>query len=174
MTVPSMPNSNAGDDQEPAANNEYQEQEAAPSEPLPAQEPERPAAVEEEQPAPVSPEAQLPPEARGETNGGPLGCCLGVTIGLFFSVFIGVIGFGHNLAYLLGLVLPFNALTDVRIATGVIALIGAVLCGYFGWKIGRRIYREYEPPVIKERSKKRKARPKPKAKKPNLDPYKNF
>ncbi len=186
MTFPSMPDSNAGDDQEPAAYTEYQEQEAAEilrfaqndsqsachSER--SEEPEPPAPVEKEQLVPTSPKAQLPPEAQGEPNGGPLGCCLGVTIGLFFSVFIGVIGFGHNLAYVLGLVLPFNALTDVRIATGLLALIGAVLCGYFGWKIGRRIYREYEPPVIKESSRKRKARPKAKKPKPKLDPYKNF
>ena len=29
-----------------------------------------------------SPVVQLPPEAQGETHGGPLGCCLGVMIGL--------------------------------------------------------------------------------------------
>ena len=173
-----MPDSNPGDNQGPTEYTEYGEEQEFPpsdqstSDQLTEEEPEQPLPTEEEQPLPVSPEAQLPPEARGETNGGPLGCCLGMTIGLLFSIFIGVIGFGHNLAYVLGFVLPFNALTDIRLATGLIALIGTVLFAYFGWKIGKRIYREYEPPVIKERSKKRKARPK--AKKPRLDPYKNF
>jgi hypothetical protein len=167
-----MPDPNAGDNPEATEYTGYEEQEASPSDPPAEEEPEQPVPVKEEQPLPVSPEALLPPEARGEANGGPLGCCLGVTIGLLFSLFIGVIGFGHNFAYLLGLVLPFNALTDIRLATGCIALIGTVLFGYFGWKIGRRIYREYEPPVIKDRSRKRRSSPK--AKKPNLDPYKNF
>src|SRR5450755_3502038 len=44
---------------------------------------------------PVSPESMLPPEAQGETNGGPLGCCLGLTVGLMLSLFLGLIGFGH-------------------------------------------------------------------------------
>jgi hypothetical protein len=167
-----MPDPNAGDNPEATEYTVYEEQEASPSDPPAEEEPEQPGPVEEEQPLPVSPEALLPPEARGETNGGPLGCCLGVTIGLLFSLFIGVIGFGHNFAYLLRFVLPFNALTDIRLATGCIALLGTVLFGYFGWKIGRRIYREYEPPVIKNRSRKRRSSPK--AKKPNLNPYKNF
>jgi hypothetical protein len=167
-----MPDPNSGDNPEATEYTVYEEQEASPSDPPAEEEPEQPGPVEEEQPLPVSPEALLPPEARGETNGGPLGCCLGVTIGLLFSLFIGVIGFGHNFAYLLRFVLPFNALTDIRLATGCIALLGTVLFGYFGWKLGRRIYREYEPPVIKNRNRKRRSSPK--AKKPNLNPYKNF
>lgn len=171
MTFPYMPDSDAGDGREVTENTEHEEEQgASPFDQPIEEEPEQ--QVEEEQPLPVSPEAQLPPEAQGETNGGPLGCCLGVTIGLFFSIFISVIGFGHNFAFFLRYVLPFDALTDIRIATGCIALIGAVLFGYFGWKIGRRIYREYEPPVIKDSSRKRKAGPKPK--KSKLDPYKNF
>ena len=172
MSFPYMPDPNAGDNPEATEYTGYEEQEASASDSPAEEEPEQAVPVKEEQPLPVSPEALLPPEARGEANGGPLGCCLGVTIGLLFSLFIGVIGFGHNFAYLLGLVLPFNALTDIRLATGCIALIGTVLFGYFGWKIGRRIYREYEPPVIKDRNRKRKSSPK--AKKPKLDPYKNF
>lgn len=172
MSFPYMPDPDAGDNPEAIEFTEYKEQEASPSDLAAGEEPEQPLPAKEEQPLPVSPEAQLPPEARGETNGGPLGCCLGVTVGLLFSLFIGVIGFGHNFAYLLGFVLPFNALTDIRIATGCIALLGTVLFGYFGWKIGKRIYREYEPPVIKDRGRKRKSRPK--SKKPKLDPYKNF
>jgi hypothetical protein len=115
----------------------------------------------EEQPqAAASPEAKLPPEAQGEVNGGPLGCCLGVVAGVFFSLLLGVLGFGHNLAFLLSFVLPFSSITTVRIATACIAIAGAVVFGYFGWKIGKRLYREYEPPVIKDRSRKRKSKPK--------------
>src|SRR6185437_1779146 len=169
MSFPDMPDPNTGDDQQET---EYSEQASPPSDLSTEEQSDQPLAVEEEQPSPVPSEAQLPPEAQGETNGGPLGCCLGITVGLLFSIFIGVIGFGHNLAFLLGFVLPFDALTDIRIATGIIAFIGTVLCGYFGWKIGKRIYREYEPPVIKNRPTKRKS--KPKAKKTKLDPYKNF
>ncbi len=40
----------------------------------------------------ISGEAQLPPEAQGETNGGPLGCCLGVTVGLLLSLTVAKIG----------------------------------------------------------------------------------
>jgi hypothetical protein len=115
----------------------------------------------EEQPQPAaSPEAKLPPEAKGEVNGGPLGCCLGVIAGLFFSLLIGVLGFGHNLAFLLSFVLPFSSITTVRIATGCIAIAGAIVFGYFGWRIGKRLYREYEPPVIKDRTRGRKSKPK--------------
>lgn len=101
---------------------------------------------------------QLPPEAQGELHGGPLGCCLGVTIGLLLSTLLGVLGFGHNLAFLLSFVLPLNALTLVRIATGCISVAGAIIVGFVGWKVGKRFYREYEPPVIKDR--RRKSKPK--------------
>ena len=172
MTFPHMPDPSPGDEQPATEYTRFEEEQAFPPSNQPVEGADQPLSTQEERPLPASPEAQLPPEARGETNGGPLGCCLGITIGLLFSIFIGVIGFGHNLAYLLGFVLPFNALTEIRLATGLIALIGTVLFGYFGWKIGKRVYREYEPPVIKERSKKRRSRPK--AKKPKLDPFKNF
>ena len=101
---------------------------------------------------------QLPPEAQGELHGGPLGCCLGVTVGLLLSTLLGVLGFGHNLAFLLSFVLPLNALTLVRIATGCISVAGAIIVGFVGWKVGKRFYREYEPPVIKDR--RRKSKPK--------------
>lgn len=101
---------------------------------------------------------QLPPELQGEIHGGPLGCCLGVTIGLLLSTLLGVLGFGHNLAFLLSFVLPLNPLTLVRIATGCITVAGAIIVGFVGWKVGKRFYREYEPPVIKDR--RRKSKPK--------------
>jgi hypothetical protein len=101
-------------------------------------------AIQEGRETLVSPEAQLPPEAQGETNGGPLGCCLGVTVGLMLSIFLGVIGLSHLL--LLPFLLFFHAdpLTGIRIATGFFGLIGVIAGGYFGWKIGKRVYREYE------------------------------
>ncbi len=37
--------------------------------------------------APIDPLlSTLPPEAQGETNGGPLGCCLGTVAGLFLTL----------------------------------------------------------------------------------------
>jgi hypothetical protein len=101
---------------------------------------------------------QLPPEAQGELHGGPLGCCLGVTVGLLLSTLLGVLGFGHDLAFLLSFVLHLNTLTLVRIATGCITVAGAIIVGFVGWKVGKRFYREYEPPVIKDR--RRKSKPK--------------
>jgi len=99
-----------------------------------------------------SAETELPPEARGETHGGPLGCCLGLTVGLMLSLFLSLIGFGHVAA--LGLVALTHAalITNIRIATGIFAVVGAFAGGYAGWKIGKRIYREYElSPRQKER-----------------------
>ncbi len=110
---------------------------------------------------PVSPESMLPPEARGETNGGPLGCCLGLTVGLMLSLFLGLIGFGHLTALALAFLLHADAITNIRIATAFFGCIGAIVGGYLGWKIGKRIYREYEEPVRKgRRSRRSRAIPK--------------
>jgi hypothetical protein len=102
----------------------------------------------------------LPPEAQGETNGGPLGCCLGITVGILISVLLGVIGLGPLVASALVFLIHTDAITNTRIATAFFALIGAILGAYFGWKIGKRLYREYEPPVIKDRTRKPKTRTK--------------
>ena len=109
--------------------------------------------------SPASPEGDLPPEARGEANGGPLGCCLGVMFGLVLSLslailsrlYVGPLGtlFQGNY-WLLGLL--------IRILMGILAFAFAMLFGYFGWKLGKRFFREYEPPIIKER--KLRSRPK--------------
>jgi hypothetical protein len=101
-----------------------------------------------------SAETELPPEARGEANGGPLGCCLGLTVGLMLSLFLGLIGFGHVAA--LGLVALTHAdlMTNIRIATGIFAVVGAFAGGYAGWKIGKHIYKEYE---LSSRQKERLA-----------------
>src|SRR5712692_9462587 len=111
-------------------------------------------AGEEAQAAPVRQEA-LPPEAQGEVNGGPLGCCLGVAIGLMVSLPIAVIGriYANPLVPVLHSALLVLILLRISMAIGGIA--GAIIFGYFGWKIGRRLYREYEPPVIPYREPKR-------------------
>lgn len=106
----------------------------------------------------VSPEDMLPPEARGEVNGGPLGCCLGVTVGLFLSLTLAILSrfypdplvalFQHNYG-LMGLI--------IRILMGLLAVVLAFFCGRLGWKLGKRFFREYEPPVVKER--KRRSQP---------------
>jgi hypothetical protein len=114
-----------------------------------------------EQPlSPSDPESVLPPEALGETNGGPLGCCLGITVGILISLLLGVIGLGPLVASVIVFLLHTDAITNTRIATAFFALVGAILGAYFGWKIGQRLYREYEPPVIKDRTRKPKTRPK--------------
>jgi len=114
-----------------------------------------------EQPlSPSDPQSDLPPEAQREMNGGPLGCCLGITVGILISLLLGVIGFGPLVASVMVFLLHTDAITNTRIATAFFALIGAILGAHFGWKIGKRLYREYEPPVIKDRTRKPKTRSK--------------
>jgi hypothetical protein len=75
----------------------------------------------------------LPPEAQGETNGGPLGCCLGTVAGLFLTLLV-----------LLSISIAIGNGGYLGWATGPVALIGALAGGYTGWRIGKSIYREYE------------------------------
>jgi hypothetical protein len=91
-----------------------------------------------------APAAELPPEARGEANGGPLGCCLGITVGIMLCLFLGVIGFGQLLAAGIAPLVHSDPINTIRIATGLLAFIGAILGGFCGWKIGKRVYREFE------------------------------
>ncbi len=95
---------------------------------------------------------QLPPEAQGETNGGPLGCCLGVTVGLLLSLTIAVVS--RLYADPLAQVFHGNLSISVRIVMAIFAIGGAIICGYVGWKIGKRVYREYE---LSPRQKKKLA-----------------
>ena len=95
---------------------------------------------------------QLPPEAQGEVNGGPLGCCLGTTVGLFLSLSIAILSRLYSTQ--LGALFQQNyglmgAL--VRVLMGLLAIVLAILCGRAGWLLGKRFYREYEPPVVKMR-----------------------
>ena len=86
--------------------------------------------------------AQLPPEAQGEVNGGPLGCCLGVTIGLVLSLSVAILS--RLYADPLAQIFHGNLSITVRIVMSLVAIAGAVLFGFIGWKIGKRLYREYE------------------------------
>jgi len=79
---------------------------------------------------------------QGETNGGPLGCCLGVTVGLLLSLTIAVLS--RLYADPLAQVFHGSLSISVRIVMTIFAIVAAVLCGYIGWKIGKRVYREYE------------------------------
>ena len=90
----------------------------------------------------ISGEAQLPPEAQGETNGGPLGCCLGVTVGLLLSLTVAILS--RFYADPLAQVFHSSLSITVRIVMSMVAIAGAALFGYVGWKIGKRLYREYE------------------------------
>lgn len=113
----------------------------------------------EETPVPSSAQEELPPEAQGDVNGGPLGCCLGVAVGLFLSVFVAIFSrlytdplvalFQQNYQ-LMGLL--------IRVVMGILAVVLAILCGYLGWKLGKRFYREYEVPPLKERKRKPKSK----------------
>src|SRR5438874_899466 len=85
---------------------------------------------------------QLPTEAQGETNGGPLGCCLGVTVGLLLSLTVAILS--RLYADPLAQVFHGSLSISVRIIMFIFAIAGSVLCGYFGWKIGKHLYREYE------------------------------
>jgi uncharacterized protein YcfJ len=60
------------------------------------------------------------------------------------SLFLGLIGFGHIAALGLAQVSHLDLATNIRIATGILGATGALAGGYLGWKIGKRIYREYE------------------------------
>ncbi len=90
----------------------------------------------------ISGEAQLPPEAQGETNGGPLGCCLGVTVGLLLSLTVAILS--RLYADPLAQVFHGGLSIIVRIVMSIFAIAAAIVFGYVGWKIGKHLYREYE------------------------------
>lgn len=100
------------------------------------------------------PHSTLPQDVEGESHGGPLGCCLGVVVGLFVTM---LVMFGISIALANG--------GYLGIATLPIALLGGIGGGYLGWRLGGKYYRVYEPPVVidkrrKSRRKKRRAQPK--------------
>lgn len=93
-----------------------------------------------EPPSDASPESMLPPEAQGEVNGGPLGCCLGTIVGLFVT---------FSLVTSLSILLSNGGFLGFATIPGII--VGAILGGYFGWKVGKKIYREYQPHTVREK-----------------------
>ncbi|HEY7414554.1 MAG TPA: hypothetical protein VH593_05140 [Ktedonobacteraceae bacterium] len=96
------------------------------------------------------PASTLPPVESEEAHGGPLGCCLGVVVGMFLTMLL-----------MLSVSLALSNGGFLGIATAPIALLGGCIGGYFGWRIGRAVYRVYEPPVIidkRHRSKKSRSK----------------
>lgn len=99
----------------------------------------------------MSAESTLPPEAQGEANGGPLGCCLGGMIGLLLSgvllslslTFISHIQGGDGLLGWLA-----------RILLSILAFALLLFFVIIGWRLGKRIFREYDPPAVKERERR--------------------
>ncbi|GCE14282.1 hypothetical protein [Tengunoibacter tsumagoiensis] len=104
----------------------------------------------------LTPEQLLPPEAQGEANGGPLGCCLGTMIGILLSLVIPLLS--RIFAAPLGDLLHGALAPTVRILMVLVAIIAMIICGYFGWKIGKKAYREYEPPVVKARPQRTRSK----------------
>jgi hypothetical protein len=99
-------------------------------------------AEEESQQPANAPASQLPPEAQGDVNGGPLGCCFGISMGLLLSAGIASLSIpvlSHFFADR-----GWLALTT-QILVIVLGIAGFFVLGYVGWKIGRRVFREYEP-----------------------------
>jgi hypothetical protein len=113
------------------------------NQPEPDNSPEEDQPVKEESPQPANaPQAQLPPEARGDVNGGPLGCCFGVSMGLLLGAGIASLSVPVISHFFAG-----RGVLALLIQTLVIALavVAFFVLGYLGWKIGRRVFREYEP-----------------------------
>ena len=91
----------------------------------------------------TSPAFELPPEAQGEihggAHGGPLGCCLGLVVGVFLTALlmtIASVALGNG--------------GFLGVATVPVLAVGTILCGYFGWKIGKKLYREYDTSVVND------------------------
>lgn len=98
---------------------------------------------EDDQPeADTGPEEDQPPEARGDVNGGPLGCCFGVSMGLLLSAGIASLSIPIISHFFAGRGL-LALLTQILVI--VLVVVGFFLLGYLGWRIGRRVFREYEP-----------------------------
>ena len=130
---PYIPRSNPEDENEAQAEENVEEVDELP----PLAEAEPPSDAPE-------PEIVLPTMAQYETNGGPLGCCMGIVVGILISLLFGVIGFGRVTANVIIFLVHVDPATNIRIATALFTVIGIVLGGYIGWKVGKRLYREYE------------------------------
>ena len=97
---------------------------------------------EESSPETSAPAEQPPPEARGDVNGGPLGCCFGVSMGLLLSAGIASLSIPVISHFFAGRGL-LALLTQILVI--VLVVVGFFLLGFLGWKIGRKVFREYEP-----------------------------
>ncbi len=146
---------NTQDDFETALPVDQNDEEAQPIDSTTPQEDE-PETIEEK---PSPPGEALPPEAQGEVNGGPLGCCMGVTIGLLLSLSLIILSyvFANPLR---GLFQGNDSLLGllVRILMGLLAFALAIFLGVVGWRLGKRFFREYEPPMVKERKRRIRAK----------------
>ncbi len=130
--MPFMPLPEREDDQTEQENNLEDNQPAGEESPL----------------ATSAPAAQLPPEARGDVNGGPLGCCFGVSMGLLLGAGIASLSIPVINHFFSGR--GWLALTT-QILIVVLAIASFFLLGYIGWRVGRRVFREYEPSPAQQR-----------------------
>ena len=71
------------------------------------------------------------------TNGGPLGCLIGLLSGLLLGAFLATTLFA------------FDRLIGIPLT-----LVLSILLAIVGWKIGRSIFREYKPPKPRQRPSK--------------------
>ncbi|MGH2496762.1 MAG: hypothetical protein ACRDIV_18830 [Ktedonobacteraceae bacterium] len=105
--------------------------------------------MEEESPQSAdTSEAQLPPEAQGDVNGGPLGCCFGVSMGLLLSAGIASLSIPVISHFFAGRG-PLALLIQILVI--VLAIVLFFLLGFIGWRIGRKVFREYEPSPAQQR-----------------------
>lgn len=83
----------------------------------------------------------VPDDGLGEwpTHGGPLGCLVGLMFGFLLAGFLGstLISFVHFSKAGAGGWYIFSAV--------VVMLVFSILFANIGWRIGKRIYRHYEP-----------------------------
>ncbi len=94
---PYMPRPNPEDENEAQAEEYMDEVNELP--PLVEEAP--PSGAAEAEAAATEPEIVLPTMAQYETNGGPLGCCMGIVVGVLISLLLGIIGFGRVTANLI-------------------------------------------------------------------------
>lgn len=132
----STPSPSSSSENEHIAETEGQE---VPTTPPPAEQ------DQSEQPATTYPASTFPQEASDETHGGPLGCCLGTVVGLLLTMLV-----------MLGISILLSNGAFLGAATLPVDLLGGVICGYLGWRIGQRIYRVYEQPIVVDKRRRKK------------------
>jgi hypothetical protein len=86
-------------------------------------------------------EISQPPEEEWLTHGGYLGCLLAMVFGCLLAAFIATpLIRGTQLASIQNWGVAFT------ISAIFIMIVGISLFGWIGWKIGKRIFREYPQP----------------------------